>query len=272
MKPIFFLNGDFVARDDAKISIENTGLNRAFGIFDLFLSRGGKPTFLDDYLERFHNSQQFLNLSRLIPGDDIRHIITSLQSRNQFDTSTFKLLLLGEGPDGSPIYHPHFSVINLPVDLSTRPEGINVITFPYVREHASIKSLNYFTSFSLQKKKTEFQAGEVVFCDDHSVSEASRSNIFMIVNGKVVTPARNILHGITRKHVLKSIEGRFPYEIRDIQMSELRKAEEVFLTSTTKEVMPVLKIDGHPVGNGVPGPLTAVIQREFQDYIAQYLG
>ena len=269
MSPWFYVNGKYVRQDEALIPIDNTGINRAFGIFDLFRTRDTKPTFFDDYLNRFDRSQQFLNLSKPVNVSSIQEIVSELQNKNNFQHSTFKLLLLGDGPDSAPSFDPHFSVLNIPFDPGNVPSSINVITYPYVREHALIKSLNYFTSFSLQQQKFKAKASEVIFHKEDIVSEASRSNLFFIKDGVLFTPEKNILHGITRKHVIASAKEILTVEVGDYTLSNLKAADEAFLTSTTKEVMPITAIDGIEVGTGKSSAITHRIAKNFRDYLME---
>ncbi len=270
-EPVFYINGDYVERSRASLSIENIGLQRSFGIFDLFRTRNRIPTFLPDYLNRFDNSQRFLGLSEIVSKDKIQHIIQELKDRNSFQHSTFKMLLLGDGFDTDPEFIPHLSVINLPLNLAANPNSIDLITHEYVRENASIKSLNYSVSFSLQRQKIAAGASEILFHADGILSECSRCNVFLVRDGHIATPSRNILEGITRKHVMSVASGLYQLEVRDVTIHELWEADEIFVTSTTKAIMPVTKIDGKSIGGGQIGVITKKLQGEFQDYIESSL-
>ncbi len=267
MEPIFFVNGQYVPQSEATISVEHLGLHRALGVFDLFRSIDGRPRFFNDYLERFDKSQQFLQLGDLVRKEQLHEVISNLQVRNRFPESTFKLILLGSGVDGDPEFKPNLIALNLPFDGTRQPKSIGVITHEYRREYPEVKSLNYLTSFSLQKKKHDAGASEVIFHKDGFVTEASRCNLFVIQDGIVLTPDTDILRGITRKHVIAALKPKMEIREEPVSLAQLQSAQEVFLTSTTKEIMPVTKIDGKEIGGGNPGLVTTRMQRLFHEYI-----
>lgn len=266
-EPVFYINGQLTPRSQASIAIESIGLQRAFGIFDLFRTRDTIPTFLPDYLQRFDRSQRFLDLSETVAVEKIESIVQDLQQRNGFQHSTFKIVLLGDGVDTDPFFTPHLSILNLPFDPGTVPDKISLITHEYVRENPSIKSLNYAMSFSLQKRKIAAGAAEILFHHKDLLSECSRCNVFLVKDGFVLTPSKNILEGITRKHVMNIASTVGQLEVRDISVEELLQADEVFVTSTTKAIMPVFQIDEKPVGGGKIGPITKKLQVGFQEYL-----
>jgi len=270
LEPIFYLNGRFVNRSNSLLSVENIGFQRAFGIFDLFRTRSGRPTFFSDYMDRFEASQKYLDLAEQVSREKIEEIVNELQSRNQFDASTFKVILTGEGSENVEAFRPYLIVINLPLDTSNQPRDIKTITHQYIRETPKIKSLNYATSFSLQQKKVKMGAAEVIYHQQGIVSEASRCNVFMIKDGVLFTPAENILEGITRKHVINMASRLMDTKVSQVTLSELLNADEVFVTSTTKGIMPVTKIGDELVSNGAPGENTRKLQSEFKKYLADH--
>ncbi len=261
----FYLDGQFVERGDAKIPVEQTGIARSYGVFDFFRTVHSQPRFLEDYLARFAKSQTFLGLSRQVEEAEVMEAITELQQRNGFDHSSFKLILLGDGPDGADVYDPLFMVLNFPLSTQ-RPESVKLISHEYVRDFPEIKSLNYFTSFSLTRKKAAAGASEVLFHKDGVVSEASRCNVFAIRDGELWTPKDNILRGITRMHVMRSAKQLLPVKEGDMSLEDLVAADEVFITSTTKDIMPVSHIDEHVIADGRPGPWSLRLQKVFAEY------
>lgn len=268
-----YFNGELVAEDQASISIHNLGLHRSFGIFDFFRARNGKPTFFEDYLDRFDHSQKSLALGKLISKDEVREAVNMLLRENGFENSSFKLILLGVGSDTDDSLEPLFYIINTPHEGNVDIQTGNLISHEYVRENPLIKNLNYFTSYQLHQKKMEAKAVDVLYHKDGKVSEASRSNVFIVKNNTVLTPSERILHGITRKHVLLMMEqNAIGHQVIDFSLEDLLTADEVFLTSTIKEIMPIVKIDDRVIGNGTPGPVTTDLWNQFRSYIENYNG
>jgi branched-subunit amino acid aminotransferase/4-amino-4-deoxychorismate lyase len=153
--------------------------------------------------------------------------------------------------------------------------GVKVITIQCgSRTLPTVKSINYITSIVATQRAAQTGAVEALYLDDNGyVSEGTRSNIFFILGGgnEIVTaPDPALLQGVTRKVVIELIEqdsNHLTLTIRPITLDEvLTRATEAFLTSSTKEIVPVVAIDGHRIGNGERGPVTERCQRLFRDY------
>ncbi|MEP5613387.1 MAG: aminotransferase class IV [Cyclobacteriaceae bacterium] len=265
-----YFNGKLVDEAEASISIHNLGVHRGFGIFDFFRAKNGKPTFFEDYLNRFDDSQRFLHLSRHISKEEVQSAVRSLLKKNGFASSSLKLLLLGDGVDADDEISPLFFIINAPFEEAAEISETNLILEDYVRENATIKSINYFTSYQVHRRKKKYNALDVLYHKNGVVSEASRSNVFIIKDGVLLTPEKNILHGITRKHILEIAKGLMEIRIQDVTVDEVLNADEVFISGTIKEVMPVLKIDDQVIGTGRPGAETIRLHHLFKERVADY--
>lgn len=261
-----YFNGSCLEEANASLPIHTLGVQRGFGVFDLFRTRNVAPTFFEDHLTRFEKSQRFLDLKQLITRDEVESATRALQEKNQYLDSTFKLMLLGSGSEAEEQLVPFFYIANTPLEVDKMPKTGNLITHEYVREFPEIKSINYFTSNMLHRKKHAAGAIDVLYHTNGIISEASRSNIFVVKNGSISTPEKNILAGITRKHILKIAERDFRIEVRDVSMDEVMTADEVFISSTLKEVMPILKIDDQEIGDG-SGPITSKLSSQFHEYL-----
>jgi D-alanine transaminase/branched-chain amino acid aminotransferase len=142
--------------------------------------------------------------------------------------------------------------------------GIKVITHEHQRELPAVKSINYLMGVWLQQKVKEQQAADVLYYKNGIVSEFPRSNVFMITHdGKLVTPAENVLHGITRKQLLQLAAKKYHVEVRAVTIEEIKTAAEVFMTSTTKRLLPIYQIDDVVIGNGKAGPITNLLNADF---------
>ena len=262
-----YFDGAVVEESKASISIHNIGVQRGFGIFDFFRVRNGKPAFMEDHLDRFYKSQAFLGLDRLIEKDEIRDAINELQKRNGYKEGAFKLMLLADGSESEPVLKPLFYITNSDTSRHVRPETANAILHEYVREYPAIKSTNYFTSNYLHRAKKKADAIDVIYHHNGILSEASRSNVFVVKDGLLMTPSTNILLGVTRKNVLSFAEDIMHVAVQDVTLEDLKSADEVFITSTLKEIMPITLIDGNRVGEGSAGKYTMKIHRAFLDLL-----
>jgi D-alanine transaminase/branched-chain amino acid aminotransferase len=143
-------------------------------------------------------------------------------------------------------------------------KGLSIITYQHQRELPHIKSINYLTGVWLHPLLKEKQADDVLYYQNNVISEFPRSNIFIITkDNKLVTPSRNILHGITRKKVLSLAGEMMPAEERDITLDELMNAKEVFSTATTRKILPVIKVNDKLIGDGRPGAITTTLYQKF---------
>ncbi len=177
------------------------------------------------------------------------------------------ILTGGYSADGFEPATPNFIITQHPVEVSSREhfeKGLNIFLHEYMRDLPGVKSINYLMAVYLREKLVEKHADDVLYHYDNQVLEFPRSNVFIVTRDeRVVTPSENVLHGITRKKVLEIAGKKYKTEERAISVDELRNAAEVFLTSTTKRIIPVLKIDGSVVGNGKPGEITRDLYHSF---------
>ena len=145
----------------------------------------------------------------------------------------------------------------LPKELYER--GAKLVTYNHLRFMPEHKTTHYITAVNLQKYRKEEEAVEILYVHDGEVLECATSNIFIVKDGKVITPAENILKGITRKVVLELID----VEERVILESELKDADEVFITSSFKDIVPINKIDDYEIGDREPGSVTQKLMLQF---------
>ncbi len=259
-----YFNGQLVAEDKASIPVNQIGITRGFGIFDFFRLRDGKPTFLEEHLDRFDRSQKFMALSQMITRDEIKQAIEDLIRKNGMKESGFKLLLYGDGSDADPILKPFFYITQTSFENHRRSEVGNLIMYEYLREFPEVKSVNYLANFLVHQRRVAANAIDVLFHKDGLVSEGARSSVFIVKEGVLKTPAKNILGSITRMQVLKVAPAILPVEVGEVSLDELKSADEIFLASSIKEVMGIVKLEDTIIGNGKMGSFTQKLQSAFR--------
>jgi D-alanine transaminase/branched-chain amino acid aminotransferase len=244
-------------------------IQRGYGIFDYFVEMEGRIPFLEDYLDRFYRSAERLNMEVPLERDMMKEKIGYLLQQNKFGTSGIKLLLTGGYSEDlySPS-SPNFMILNLPVTHQPGDfgEGVKLIFLDYQRHIPEIKTTFYLPSIALFPKLKETGAVEVLYHHNGLISETTRANIFLIINGKLITPSPGVLRGITRKYVLQVAKELMPVEERKVKFSELWECDEAFITGTSKHVAPVVEIEGRIIGNGKPGPMTAAISEAYERF------
>ena len=259
-----YFNGGMVDEEEVSLSIHNFGVHRGFGVFDFFRMRDGKYSFIQDHLDRFEKSQRFMDLSHIIEQDEIREAVDTLRDWNGYTDAGFKLMILADGKDSDAELSPLFFILQSDLSNHESAPYASVILHEYVREYPQIKTISYFTSNMLHRKKAKAGAIDVIYHKDDLISEASRSNVFIVQDGVFKTPAENILEGITRKQVLEVASQVGSIEVANVTIDDFFTADEIFICSTLKEICPIVEVDGNSVGSGKVGPLSRKISQLFQ--------
>lgn len=271
MKALCYINNRFLPYTEAKIHVSDIGLQRGYGIFDYFVEMDGRIPFLEDYLDRFYTSAERLNMEVPLEREIMKEKIGYLLQQNKFGTSGIKLLLTGGYSEDlySPST-PNFMILNLPVTHQPGDfgEGVKLILLDYQRHIPEIKTTFYLPSIALFPKLKETGAVEVLYHHNGLISETTRANIFLIKNGKLITPSPGVLQGITRKYVLQVSRELMPVEEREVKLEELWESEEVFITGTSKHVAPVVEVEGKIIGNGKPGAMTKAISEAYEKFFS----
>lgn len=265
------VNDAIISEGDAKLNITDLAIQRGYGIFDFLKTVGGEPVFLEDHLDRFYNSAQHMRLPVKQSRAELTELIYSLIRTNGLSESGVRITLTGGySPDGFNIAGDSNIVITQQDFKINRDfeKSISLITYDYQRQFAAAKTLDYLKAIWLQPVLKENQADDVLYHDNGSLRECPRANFFLITDDhEIVTPANNILKGVTRKHILQFGADRFKTAERDLTLDDLTNAREAFITSTTKNILPVTRIDGRMLGDGTPGKLTRELMAEFDGYV-----
>lgn len=265
MKPFCFANGQIIPTDQARIHPMDLAVIRGYGIFDFFRTVNYVPLFLEHYLDRFIASAEKTFIPLDYSRDQLRQIISELIDKNDLKEGGLRMVLSGGVSDNH--FSPAKGTLFIFAESLIFPAqekydlGIKLLSVEHVRSIAEIKTTNY--AFPVWHSVQWKQAGaeDVVYHMNGEISESSRSNIFIIKDGQVSTPDKHVLFGITRKHVME-IAG--DVAIRPISFEEMLAADEVFITSTTKVLLPVTSVDSHLIGNGKVGQRSSEILDRFK--------
>ena len=263
-----YLNDQFLENDEARLHVSDLTMQRGYGIFDFLRTLNSVPLFIQDHFDRFYASAAAMRLPVRKNREELSSIVHELIKRSSLTEAGIRIMLTGGYSDDS--YHPaepNLVITCNPVKIATQKDfekGISVITHEYQRELPLVKSINYLMAVWLQPLLKENQADDLLYYRNNTITEFPRSNVFIVTaNNKLVTPANNVLKGITRKNILSIAKEIMQVEEQDITVDELLNASEVFLTATTKKIMPVLRINKKIVGNGKPGTTTTTLYNKF---------
>ena len=245
IKEFAYINGDIVPIKKAQLHVTDLGLLRGYGIFDFFRAIDGKTIYLEDHLDRFDRSMQFLHLNSPYNRAELRENILKIVELHQ-PTALLGIKMIATGgysPDGYTPTTPNIVIFGKPFTLQPFEKGIKLMLVEHLRDMPEVKSLNYAHPISLMPQMLKGGYEDVLYYKNDNVSESSRSNFFMVKNGILITPNADILRGITRQHILRLAASEMPIEERPITVKEVLEADEVFLTGSSKRVQPIVKIN-----------------------------
>ncbi len=276
MSEIVYLNGSLIPRSQASISALDYGFLYGYGLFETMRAYGGRVFRLDSHLRRLARSAEILGLP--IGTLDLKGAVMNTIQANQLSEARVRITIsIGEGgmvPDPSTCDKPTVLILAghyRPYPEQVYQKGFRAVVSSIRRNSQSplsrLKSANYLESI-LAKQEARAAGVEEALCLNEKglLAEASMSNIFLVTDGTLRTPGQDsgILPGITRETILElaSPLGINTLE-QDIRLDELFHAQEAFLTNSLIEVMPLIEVDGKPIGSGRPGPVT---RRLIADY------
>ena len=275
---IFYVDGKFLPADEAVLPATDLSVLRGFGVFDFLRTYGGRPFHLADHVTRLERSADLLGIPLRMSCKAVEDLVLETLKRNNNEESNVRIVLTGGvSVDGfNPNGKPRLLIMITPLAkmlASWYKKGIKIVTIPYSRYMPGAKTLSYIHAIhAIQNAKKNGAIEALYVTSDGYATECTTSNIFVCINGKLVTPGSTILPGITRKVVLDMKELSSEIEIRDIKLDNLLDASEVFITASNKEVVPVVGIDDRIIGNGQPGERTRQVMKLFLEYTGRYAG
>lgn len=270
-----FLNGRYVPYEEARIPVEDRGFLFGDGVYEVVKVYRGRPFRLQEHLARLQRSAREILLE--LPDVDWEGVVDRLVRGGNLsdrDATVYIEVSRGSGPRAH-----HFPPAGTPptvlalarefpgVPPEYRERGATAITHPDLRwARCDIKSVNLLPNVLAKEKAVRAGAYEAILVRDGVAVEGSSSNVFAVLDGAVVTHPEGprILSGVTRAVVL-GLARDLGYRVVEapILVSDLGRASELFVTSTTAEVMPIVSVDGNPVGDGRPGPVATRLLEAF---------
>lgn len=274
-----YLDGEYVAEEEAKVSVFDHGLLYGDGIFEGIRAYNGRVFKLGEHIDRLYNGARAIMLQPPLTKDEMQEVVLETLRRNNLKDAYIRLVITrGKGDLGlDPAKCPQPTVFCIAAGIQLYPEelyqkGLEVVTVPTRRNNPEavnpqMKSLNYLNNIMAKMEARLSGAPEALMINNEGyVAEATGDNVFIVLNGRLVTPPTflGILEGVTRNTVMDLARKRnIPVEERVFTRYDVFVASEVFLTGTAAEIIPVVKVDGRVIGSGKPGNTTL-------DLIADY--
>lgn len=274
MEEIVFLNGRFVPYAQAVTHVEDRSNVFADGVYEVVRYYGGRPFEMDAHMARLEASARAIRLPLPMTPQEIAAAGTRLVQENGLQEAELYIQVSRGVAPRSHAFPAHaqptvFMTARPPeeVDEATRRAGVSCITVEDRRwKLCHVKSVMLLANVLAKQEAKEAGAFEAILVRDGIVTEGSTCNVFAVSGKRLLTHPTGpyILSGVTRKVVLElAARLRIPVEETPFTVSEMKEADEVFLTSTSIEVLPVTRIDGATVGKGVPGPVTLDLYEAF---------
>jgi D-alanine transaminase len=277
MSEIVYLNGEFLPLEEARIPVLDRGFIFGDGVYEVIPVYSRNPFRLPEHLARFERSHQAIRLPNPLSDDEWTRLVHELVTRNDGeDQSVYLQVTRGVAKrDHAFPKEVRPTVFGMSGPLSTPARdaienGVHAITaVDYRWLRCDVKSTSLLGNCLLRQTAADAGALEVVMFRDGFLTEGSSSNVFVVKNGTILaTPKNNlVLPGITYDVVVEiAQQSGMPLQTRPIPEGEVRNADEIWVTSSTKEVLAVTTLDEQAVGGGKPGPVFRRMHQLYQEY------
>ena len=283
---LVYINGELIPKEEARISVFDHGFLYGNGLFETMRAYKKRVFRIEHHLQRLFFSLDYLKFPIPFTFGSVKEAIYKTVEANKLEDAYVRLnVTRGEGatvPDPATCKTPNLIIITREyVSYSPalyqngyRGKVVSVKTSPD-SPSANMKTLNFLNHIiaKMEAKEAGFNEGIMVNTEGF-ITEGTVSNIFMVKDGSLSTPAKEmgLLPGITRQAVLEIAEAKqMQAEEGKITLNKLLEADEAFLTNSLVEIMPLVEVDGHPVGKGTPGPVTQELIHSYKELVRKEL-
>ncbi len=260
------VNGELIPFDQARVSIFDPAYFSSFGVYETVKVDHGQPFYLEDHLYRLLSSARMIDLELRVDVATLAGWFTKLINVDPQATWSSRIIALGS--DGTADSVPVIAI--QATALATYPDvfyqnGAAAVLFEGQRFMPACKSLNALVNYLARRKASGLSAVEGILHHDGFLTEGSRSNLFAVSQGQLITPPEStVLSGITRDVILRVMQDTDYPVVETAMPLDLRRYSEVFISSTSMHVMPITKIEEKVVGNGQVGPVTKAAMAQFE--------
>ncbi|MCW9023478.1 MAG: D-amino-acid transaminase [Gammaproteobacteria bacterium] len=272
-----YLNGKFLPLEEASISVLDRGFIFGDGIYEVIPAYGGNLFRLDEHLQRLNNSLQAIHLKNPLSNAEWATLLSTLVEKNNHgDQSVYLQLTRGvakrehsfPAETSATVFAMSSPMPAAKTTLAT--EGVHAISLDDIRwRYCHIKTIALLPNILLRQQAVENEAVEAILIREGKVTEGAASNVFVVKDGVIKTPPKSecLLPGITRDLIVElAIKNQLACKEIEIDESELLSADEIWLSSSIKEILPVTQLNEKSVADGVPGPVWKNMQTIFQNY------
>ncbi|MCF6764959.1 aminotransferase class IV [Thiotrichales bacterium 19S3-7] len=274
---IVYLNNEYLPLAKAKVSVMDRGFLFADGVYEVITLYQGKPFHIERHVDRLKKSLKSIYLDFSIELDQIEQIINKLIELNGNTKVDSFYLQITRGAAETRTHHhnqskPTVFAYTQPIKHETKPQGIKLITVNDIRWHrCDIKSINRLANVIMSQQAKLANAEDALIINKGKVFECATSNIFIVENDTIFTPplTHDLLGGITREVIIKISGSRL--KIEEINLARLLNADEVWISSSTREIMAVTCVDNQKIASGEPGLIYKQTLKAYRNYIDEQL-
>ncbi len=271
---IVYLNGEFLPLEEARIPVLDRGFIFGDGVYEVIPVYDGHLFRLEAHLQRLENSLNSIKLTNPFTQQQLTDILENLVTKNNAgDQSLYLQITRGVSkrehnfPAG---IEPTVFIMSNPIETQKPSTGVKAITHNDIRwQYCNIKAISLLPNVLLRNDAIDAGASENILIRDGYVMEGAASNVFIVVDEVAITPPKSqfILPGITRDLILEAMrEANLPCREANIPQTQLHYAQEIWVTSSTREILPVTTLDEKIVGTGEPGPIWLKVWKIYQNY------
>jgi D-alanine transaminase len=273
-----YLDGAFVPLAQARVSAMDRGFLFGDGVYEVIPVYSRRPFRIDEHLGRLQKSLDGIRLANPHAADEWKSLIGRIVSDAEWDDQSVYLQVT-RGPMAvrnhafpktvtPTVFITSEALVTPPAEL--RASGVAAVSAADIRWlRCDLKTTSLLANCLLRQLAVDAGCAETLLLRDGFLSEGAASNIFAVKGGRLLAPPKNhlMLPGITYDVVLELAAAHgLPVDVRDVLEAEVRDADELWLTSSTKEVLPIVTLDGQPIANGRPGPIFAEVYDWYQDF------
>ncbi|RTL52282.1 MAG: D-amino acid aminotransferase [Rhodocyclaceae bacterium] len=275
---LVYLNGTLGPLEEAKVSVMDRGFLFGDGIYEVIPVYGRKPFRLEEHLKRLRRSLETVRIANPHSDEEWRCLLAPVIAAAESEDQS---LLIQVTRGAAPVRNHAFPQVATPTvfilaeplnppDAALKASGVAAVSAADNRWlRCDIKSIALLANCLLRQKAVDAGCAETVMFRDGILTEGAAANIFVVKNGVLLAPQKNhlMLPGITYDVVLElAAQHGLATEVRDITDAEVRAADELWLTSSTREILPIVTLDSRPIANGRPGPIYAAMENWYQQF------
>lgn len=271
---IIMAQGKFLHRDNLTYPFEERGLQFGDGVYEVIRIYKGKYYLFNEHVDRLYRSLDAIDIKLVQPKETLVKLLNELLTQNNMVNDGFVYLQVTRGSAERIHVYPENVEPNIYAYIKDTPRGVeqlktgvSTITQPDDRwKHCYIKSLNLLPNIMAKQKAKEAGAYEAILHKDGVVTECGSSNIFLVKNGEIFTHPTDgsILHGCVRMAVERFANDlKIPFNEVAFTTDEIKTADELFLTSSINEILPIIEVDSQIINNGQRGEITLSLQNAY---------